>query len=140
MRKQLDEEPRPHLVADRDAVGVRRELADDGSRVFCLAPWQEVEDAGLRPDTGGLEPGDEHRGVAVARQDEHREPFERHGHVPGEVWQVVADRQQDGVDVLLGHGCPDPGEPVEVDGRVEWWAAHAPILPAARRPVTSQRS
>ena len=44
--------------------------------------------------------------VAVARQHEHREPFERHRLVAGEVRQVGADRQQQHVDAELVHPRP----------------------------------
>jgi len=52
----------------------------------------------------------------------------------------VTDRQQDGIDILFDHCCPDSGEPFEVDGRVEWCAAHLASLPATCEPVEHEIS
>ena len=49
------------------------------------------------------------------RHDEHRQPFQRHRVVAGEVGQVVADREEQHVDALLGHRFADAVESVEVD-------------------------
>ena len=59
--------------------------------------------SGRGVDPRRLEPGHDEPGVAGARQHEHREPFERHRLVAGEVRQVGADRQQQHVDAELAH-------------------------------------
>ena len=137
VREQLDEEPRPHLIPDGDPPGSRRQLADERRRVFGLAPREQVEHARLLDDAGCFEPRDDHRGVAVAGHDQHRQAFERHRRVAGQVGQVMSDREQQRVDVLLGHRRPDTGQAVEIDGRVDGGCAHRPSLPA-RSPTPPQ--
>ena len=115
VRQQLDQEAGPHLIADRDATGARDHRCGERDRIVGLVPRDEAEHTGLWLDARGLEPGDQQRGVAVARHDEQRQPFERHGVVAGEVRQVVADGEQDDVEALLVHRGPDPVESVEID-------------------------
>ena len=116
-REQLDEEAGPHLVADGDGPGPSGELGGEGGRVLGLVPDPQREHAGLLDDARRLEPGHEQRGLGVPRHDEHGQPFERHGVVAGQVRQVVAERQQEHVDSLLGHRLAHPVEAVEVHRR-----------------------
>jgi hypothetical protein len=139
LRQQFDEEPRPHLIADGDALRARRQPGDDGCRVLRLTPRQQVEGAGHLADPRCLECGDQHRGVAVAGHDQHGEALEGHRRVSGEIRQVVADRQQQGVDVPFRHRGADPSESIEVDGRIDVRRTHRSSLPARcrRRPSGS---
>ena len=114
LRQQLDEEPGPHLVADGRRRRPGGELGDDRRRVLGLLPRPQREHARLLDDPRRLEPGDHHRRLAVPRDDEHRQPLQRHRLVAREVRQVAADRQQQDVDALVGHRLADPVEPVEV--------------------------
>ncbi len=113
-RQQFDEEPGPHLVTDRRRRRAAGEIGDDRRRVLGLLPRAQREHARLIDDTGRLEPGDDHRRLAIAGHDEHRQPLERHRLVAGEVRQVVTDRQQQHVDALIGHRLAHPVEAVEV--------------------------
>ena len=72
-------------------------------RVVGLLPRHDLEQ--LRPglDARRLEPGNDELGVAGAGQHQHRQPFERHRLVAGEVRQVGPDREQQRVDAELGH-------------------------------------
>ena len=47
LREQLDEEARPHLVADRDAASSADEPGDDRRRILGLLPRTQVEDTRL---------------------------------------------------------------------------------------------
>ncbi len=127
-RQQLHEESGPHLVADGRRRGAADELGDDGRRVVGLLPRAQTERARLLDHARCLEPRDDHRGIAVAWHDEHGQPLQRHRLVAGEVGQVVADRQQQDVHALVGHGLADPVEPLEVDRR-----SHPPSLPPGSR-------
>ena len=123
LRQQLDEEAGPHLVADGGRRGAGGEAGDDRRRVLRLAPRQQAEHAGLLDHARRLQAGHDHRRLAVARHDEHRQALQRHRLVPGEVGQVVTDRQQQHVDALVGHRRAHPVQPVEVD------RAHRASLP-----------
>ena len=68
--------------------------------------------SGRGVDARRLEPRDDELRVAGARQHEHRQPFERHRLVAGEVRQVGADREQQRVDAELGHARADARDPV----------------------------
>ena len=61
LREQLDEEPRPHLIADREGAGRRtgslHQPGDDRGRVIGLAPGQQAEHAGLFGDAAALRAG-----------------------------------------------------------------------------------
>ncbi len=103
LREQFDEEAGPHLVAHCHPTGPGGQPGDDRRRVLRLPPRQEIEHARDLANPWGLERGNHHRGPGVAWHDEHRQPFERHGGVAREVRQVVADRQQQRVDLLVGH-------------------------------------
>ena len=116
-RQQLDEEARPHLVADRCRLRRAGELGDDRRRVLGLVPRPQFEHAGLLDDPRRLQPGDDHRGVAVAWHDEHGQPLEWHRVVAGQVRQVVTDGQQQHVDAVVVHRRTDTVEAVEVDLR-----------------------
>ena len=118
LRQQLDEEPGPHLVADGDA-STRRAASPAtiavGSSVSLPRPQREH--ARLLDDPRRLEPRHDHRGVAVARHDEHRQALQRHRLVPGQVRQVVADRHQQHVDAQVGHRLAHPVQ-AAVDGTI----------------------
>ena len=109
------------------AAVVRRaeELGDDGDGVVGLAPGTDAEDVVAHLDPGHLEGGDDQRGHAVAGHHQHGEPLEGHGLVADQPGQVGPDGEQAGVDPLLGHGGPDPGEAIGVH-RGE---ATGPLLP-----------
>ncbi len=57
LREQLDEEARPHLVADRDMASGPDQPGDDRRRIFGLLPRTQVEDTRLRLDARRLERG-----------------------------------------------------------------------------------
>ena len=70
------------------------------------------EHVGPLDDPGRLEPGHDERGLAVAGQDQHGQPLQRHGLVAGQPGQVGADRQQERVDPVALHPAPaDPARP-----------------------------
>ena len=140
VREQLDEEPRPHLIADRDAPGPGCQPPGDGGRILRLPPRQEREHAWLLDHPRRLEPRDDHRRVAVAGHDQHRQPLERHGRVPGEVRQVVADREQERVDALGGHRGAHAVESVEIHGGVDGSGGHAAKSASSTAPPISDQS
>ena len=98
------------------AAVVRRaeELGDDRDGVVGLAPGPDAEDVVADLDPGHLEGGNHQRGHAVAGHHQHGEALEGHGLVADQPGQVGADGEQAGVDPLLGHGGPDPGEAIGV--------------------------
>ncbi len=59
VREQFDEEAGPHLVTDSDPLRTCGQLAGDRRRVVGLAPWDEVEHAGLLGDPGSFELGNQ---------------------------------------------------------------------------------
>jgi hypothetical protein len=115
--QQVDEEPRPHLVADSHGGHGSTQPGDDLDRIGRLRPRLDREHPWLLDDAGSLEPGDHQRRLAVTRHDEHRQALEHHRVVAGEVRQVVADGEQQHVDRLLGHPLADAIEAVEIGGR-----------------------
>ena len=84
------------------------QVGHDGDRVVGLAPRPQREHVGPLGHPGRLQPGHHQRGVAVAGQDQHGQPLQRHRLVAGQVGQVGADRQQQHVDADLGHAGADP--------------------------------
>ena len=104
------------------------EPGDDRRRILGLLPRTQVEDTRLRLDARRLEPRDDHRRVAVAWHHEHRQSFEWHRVVAGQVRQVMADRQEQHVDAEVGHRRTDSRQPVEVD------RAHGASQSAAHDP------
>ena len=113
--QQLDEEPGPHLIADRQRAGTGRQRGDQRCRIVGFVPGQQVEHARLLGHPRRLEARDHQGGVAIGGHHQHREPLERHRQITGEVRQVVPDRQQQRVDALVSHGGAHPRQTVEVD-------------------------
>ncbi len=145
---EVEHEAGPRPVADRHPAGRADQPGDDGDRVFGLAPGPQGEHVGPLGDTGRLQLGDDQRGVAVAGQDQHGQPLERHGRVAGQVGQVRADGQQRDVDSDLGHAGPDPGGALS-QHRPEHTASagHPPMSPSGStvrwpsgNPLTSRSS
>ena len=94
------------IAARAGRAGELAPRARSGSSVSSHA--HDLEHVGLRFDTRRFEPRHDELRVAVAREHQHREPFERHRLVAGEVRQVGADRQQQHVDAELVHARPRP--------------------------------
>ena len=140
--QQLDEEAGPHLVAHCDPTRSGGQPGDDRRGVLRLTPRQEIEHSREFANPRGLERRNHHRGSGIARDDEHRQPLERHGGVSREVRQVVADRQQQRVDPLLGHRPTHSGETFQIDGRVDNGSAHRHSVPASTplRPAIPRRT
>ncbi len=97
---QPDEEPGPRRVADRDRSGRPDEAGDEIERLLGLGPRQQRELRSLG-DPGSLQLRDHEAGLSVTGQDEHREAFQRHGVVAGEVRQIGAGGEKHDV----GPGC-----------------------------------
>ena len=62
-------------------------------------------------DSRRLEPGHQQDGVGPVRNDEHRQPLERHRLVAREVGKVGPDRQLHLVDPEVRHSRAGTGEP-----------------------------
>ena len=110
LRQQLDQEPRPtcgRRWRRRRPAGQARRRAPIGSSVS--PHGSSVNTPGLLDHPGRLEPRDDHRRLAVAGHDQHRQPLQRHRRVAGEIRQVVTDRQQQHVDALVRHRARGPG-------------------------------
>ena len=110
-RLQIDHETRPGVIADRGSGRGAHESGDDRDRVLGLFPGADREHVGSLDDTRRFEARHHEHRVAVGRQDEHREPLERHRLVAGEVRQVRPRRQQQHVDAQFPHpgtGALDP--------------------------------
>ena len=110
----------------RRAAPVADEPRDERDRVVGLLPRHDLEQLGLRRRRAAPRGGARRARASPARgQHEHREPFERHRLVAGEVRQVGPDRQQQHVDAELVHAlaglrdacstsnvhAPSPGSP-----------------------------
>ena len=116
---EIEHEPRPRVVADRDAPG--RGGYESGyprDRIVGLLPRHEREQLGPELDAWRLQARDDEMRVAGAREHQHREPFEGHRLVADEVGQVGPDGQEQRVDAELGHARADT---LDADGE-----RHAP--------------
>ena len=100
---QAEQERGPRPVTDRGRGGLPGQAGDDGHGILRLAPGPDGEGSGALLDPGRLERRHDQRGVPGPGQDQHGEPFQRHGRVAGEVRQVGADRQQQHVDAQVVH-------------------------------------
>ncbi len=103
---QGEHEPRPRMVTNADHRCTANVIGDDLDRILGLLPGSQCEHCIVLHDAGCFEAGDDERGVAINREDEHREPFEGHGLIAGEVWQIRADREAEDVDAFLLHPGP----------------------------------
>ena len=106
---QLDQEARPHLIADRGHCRGPGQSGDDGHRVLGLVPGPDVEHLGTLGHPGRLHAGHDQRRLAVAGHHQHGETLQWHGLVPAEVRQVRPHRQQQHLDAVRGHQFPGPG-------------------------------
>ena len=122
-RLQIEHEPRPRLIADADASCTADHPRHDRDGIVAVLPRDELEQLRPRRDARRLQSRNEEARVALPREDEHRQPLERHRLVPGEVRQVGAGREQQHVDTEhfhaltrphhafgVAHGC-NPGSP-----------------------------
>ena len=101
---EVEHETRPRVVADRDSARTRaRQPGDERDRIVGLFPRHDLEQIVLRDDAGRFQAGHDETCGTGARQHEHRQAFERHRFVAGEVRQVGSDRQQQRVDTERVH-------------------------------------
>ena len=133
--QQVDEETGPHRVAHGGHGRARHEAGHQRHRVVGFVPRQQREHTGLRGHTWCFEARDDHGGFGVAGHHQHGEPFERHGRVAGEVWQVAAHAEQQHIDPGGIHGGPGAGDAVE-EGAGGRRRAHASILADSATGVT----
>ena len=138
-REEVDEESRPHRVADGGDRRAPDQFADDRNRVVRLVPRAHPERVTLLDDARRLQPWDHQRRIAVTRHHEHRQALERHRFVPRQVWQIAADRHEQHVHPCVRHRPPRPLQPLrEHDGslpeagRVRVSGAHGVLGPSTR--------
>ena len=108
---------RPEPVGDADAGGRRRQqAADAGNGVLRLLPRRDGHGAGddgrAAAGRGGLQPRHEERDGAFGGHDEHRQPLERQGRVPGEVDEVGPDADEQRVEAAVADGGPGTLDPL----------------------------
>ena len=107
-----DRDPRGRRAARDASAGPADEVCDPVDRVLGLLPRLEVEEAAGHARAGSrgkdLQAGDEERRPAGRRNHEHREPFERHRIVSGEVGEVRAHAHENRPKAVLRHPglCP----------------------------------
>ena len=107
------EEPGPGAVADgRDPLADPATPATISTGSSVSLHGRRREHVGPLDHPGRLQPGHHQRGLALAGQDQHGQPLERHGLVAGQPGQVGPDREQHGVDPVAAHGRPHPLHPL----------------------------
>ncbi len=67
-----------------------------------------------------LEPRNDEGKVALGRDDEHRQPLERHRRITGQVAEVRADADEDRTEPGISASAPAPRPAVRDSGRPEW--------------------
>ncbi len=126
---QGEREPGPGGIADRDRPRATESLGHDGHGVATFGPGMQRRHAGLG-HAGCFQTRDDQHRLTLTGQHEHREPLQRHGLVSGEIREIGADRQQQGVDVRGRHGCSHPTvaglERSGADGHAPTMATDAP--------------
>ncbi len=128
---EVEHEPGPRAVVDGDGGGRTHQPGHQVERVLGLGPRAHRELAGPLDHPGRLQPGDDQHGFTVAGHHQHGEPFEGHGLVADEPRQVGSYRQQQHVDLTLGHGVTNPGQAR---------TGHGGRLPAGPRADTGRRN
>ncbi len=113
--EQVDQEPRPHRVADSDPRRLRDQTGEQGHRVLGLVPRAQGEHAWLLDHPWRLKPWDDQDCIVGPGHHQHRQPFQGHRLVTGQVGQVAAHRHQQHVDTGLAHAGAGPSDAVEVD-------------------------
>ena len=111
---QVEHEAGPGVISDRDpAGGPPDHPRDEGDRVVGLVPGHDLEELRTpRATRGASSRGTTSCDSARARQHQHRQAFERHRLVAGEVRQVGTDGEQQHVDAELDHAGPDARDAV----------------------------
>jgi len=139
---------RPERVGDRHAeLRPRRaprladELGDERVRIVGLVPGDDLDEP-VRPGNGplgrvALEPRDDEPARAARRDDEHREPLERHRVVAREVPQVGTDADEERGQSDLGDGSPGRHEPA---GEANGGDLRARLARRGHRPATARPS
>ena len=124
-RREVDHEAGPGLVSDGRRGRAAHQVGHPGDRVLAVTPRDHPEHLGTLDHPGRLQVGDHQVDVAVTRHDQHGEALQRHGLVAAEVGQVGAQREEEDVYSLFGHGRPGP---------VDALAKHGDRLWGRRRP------
>ena len=113
---------RPHPVADRHATLAREHRGDQLVGVVAVAPADHL--LGLQRLSGDRVEGElplelrhDQDGVAVRPDHQHRQPFERHRPVAGQVHEVGRRRHHDGLQPILRRLRGQPLPPGQVIGR-----------------------
>ena len=107
---QIDQKPAPHVVTDGGFGRIAHEPRDQCNRILRLGPWLDREHVGALGDPRRFECGHHERRRGVTRHDEHRDAFERHRLVSGEVGQVGTHGEQQDVDTVDLHALTGPLE------------------------------
>jgi hypothetical protein len=100
------------VVTDGRARGRTGQLSYQVDRIICLVPGGDGERIRFGVNSRRLEARHHERGVAVAREHEHRESLGLERLVAGEPGQVGADRQQQHIDAEVGELASSPVHPL----------------------------